>query len=149
MGTGAVRGMKNSLRGQSEIVAGSATYRLVFDIEALCLLEAALSATTDAIILALEADTVDIARVRAAVWAGLQSHHPCPLVTASNVVTAAGYPDSKAAVMAGLRGAFGVAEDGDGAHPRMPGRRPGGWIYWKAIVRRAVARIGSGVRRRD
>lgn len=139
--------MTNALRGQSEIIAGPATYRLVFDIEALCLLESALSSTTDAIILALEADTVDIGRVRAAVWAGLQSVHPCPLATATNVVEAAGYPDSKAAVMAGLRGAFGVAEDGDGTHPRMPGRRPGGWTFWKAIAKRAGARIGFGTKR--
>lgn len=139
--------MTNALRGQSEIVAGPATYRLVFDIEALCLMESALSATTDVIILALEADTVDVSRVRGAIWAGLQVAHPCPLATATKIIEAAGFAESKAAVMAGLRGAFGIAEGGDSTHPTMPGRRPGGLSFWKATWRRAAALIGFGGKR--
>lgn len=141
--------MTNPLRGEAELATDAGPLRLVFDVEALVLAETALGETTDQIILSLEAATVDVARVRAMLWAGLQRRHPCPASRASAIMEEVGFSPAKDAVLAGLRGAFGLAtEDGDDAHPPRPGRTPGGSTFWSSTRRWAVALIASGGRRR-
>ncbi|NTS64156.1 hypothetical protein HRV97_03140 [Sphingomonas sp. HHU CXW] len=121
---------------------------LVFDVAALCLLEAALDATTDAILVAIEEPTVDITRFRAAFWAGLQRRQPCSIAEAEQLMSEAGFDQVRAAVMAGLRGAFGVAEDRDEADPRNRSGAMTGFRSWRLGAKRAVNRIASGFKRR-
>lgn len=136
-----------SLRGEVALNTPHGEFVLVFDVAALCLLETALGDTTDAILVAIEQPTVDITRFRAAFWAGLQRRHPGTLTDAERLMEAAGFDHVRAAVMAGLRAAFGVAEDRDDADPQTQSGAMTGFRSWKRGARRAAIRIGSGIRR--
>ena len=139
----------NPLRGEAIVLAAGRSYRLVYNVNALCLAEAAMNRTTDAIILALEHDTVDLRNVRAMVWAGLQAEHPCPLSVAESLIEEIGFAEAKAAALTGLRGAFGLATEGrDGADPRRASLALAGSIFWSSIVRLAGSLTPSGFKRR-
>ena len=137
-----------SLRGEASLDVSRGEVVLVFDVAALCLMEAALDATTDAILVAIEEPTVDITRFRAAFWAGLQRRQPCSVADAEQLMAEAGFDQVRAAVMAGLRGAFGVAEDRDEVDPRSRGGAMIGFRSWRGGARRAVTQIASGIKRR-
>ncbi|WP_426257181.1 hypothetical protein [Sphingomonas sp. DC1400] len=138
----------NPLRGEATVFAAGRMFRLVFDVNALCLAEAAMNSTTDAIILALERDTVDLQNVRAMIWAGMQAEHPSSLARAESLIEDLGYAGAKDAVLAGLRGAFGLAaEGGDSSHPRKASLALAGSICWSNIARLAARLRRSGHRR--
>lgn len=135
----------NPLRGEASVFAAGRSFRLIFDVNALCLAEAAMSRTTDAIILALEQETVDLTSVRAMIWAGLQSQHPCPLCRAERLIEEVGFPTAKDAVLTGLRGAFGLAaEGGDGSHPRTASLALAGSNFWNSIAKLAARLMPTG-----
>lgn len=137
-----------SLRGEAALDLPRGEVVLVFDVAALCLLEAALDATTDAILVAIEEPTVDITRFRAAFWAGLQRRQPCSVADAEQLMAEAGFDQVRAAVMSGLRGAFGVAEDRDEADPRNRSGATTGFRSWRRGARQAATQIVSGFKRR-
>ena len=109
----------NALRGEAA-VAGTDLV-LVYDVSALCYAESALGRTTDRILADVdameEAGAIDLTLLRALYWAGLQRRHDCDLDGAADLMPSLDV--ARDAVLAGLRAAFGVAEEAP--DPRQTG----------------------------
>lgn len=102
--------MANALTGEVPFTAGGATYKLVFDVNAFCLAEEALDGmTTDEMLDMLRRKRVGFRLVRAVIYAGLQANHPCHLIRAGEIISDAGLPASRSAVIAGFEAALAAA----------------------------------------
>lgn len=122
----------NPLRGEAELVAGAATYTLVFDVNAFCLAEKALGLTTDEIIAAAVGDRrrkvaprPDLEFLRAVTWAGLQRRQDLTVAEAGDVISDAGAPAARGAMLAAFAAAFGVEQEGEDRPNPPPGDAPG------------------------
>lgn len=111
----------NPLRGEAQLVAGAATYRLAFDVSAFCYAETALAPlVADEIVSQIASATASMTVLRGVTWAALQRHHPeVHLAQAGEIMSDAGMPAVRKALADGLQAAFGLAtEGGDDANPR-------------------------------
>jgi hypothetical protein len=109
----------NPLRGESVLKAGEKTFRLVFDANGLCATEQALSPmSTDEIISLVAAETDKLTVLRGVLWGALQRNYPTlHLVEAGDIISDAGVPAVRIALVEGLKQAFGVVEGGDEENP--------------------------------
>jgi hypothetical protein len=126
----------NPLLGETLLIAGETTYKLCFDVNAMCYAEERLKKTTDEIVAIVseefagwEKERLDKGQIprlnnsltRTLIWAGLQKHHPkTHLIEAGEIMTIAGIGTSATAVINGFFAAFGTAEDGDKPDPLLP-----------------------------
>jgi hypothetical protein len=142
--------MTNALRGEAALKAGDRVFSLAFDVNAFCFAEGELKRDTDDIAGELITGTASLVVVRAMLWAALQKHHPgTHLVEAGEIMSDAGMPHVREAMIAGLSAAFGlkVAEDGDGKNP--PTAEDGtGRASLRSGAKRGSSRTASGGRRR-
>lgn len=104
--------MSNPLRGEATLVAGTAAYTLVFDINALCLAEEALGMEVDELLARYSGGT-SARLVRGLVWAALQAKHPCSLAEAGAIISEVGFVEAKATLEKALLLAMPVQEEGE------------------------------------
>lgn len=108
----------NPLRGEANLVIGDFTKILVFDVNAICLVENALDLPIYDLLGKLKTDDLSMIEARALLWAGLAKHHPCTLTEAGDVMSDAGMIPVTLALLSALAAAFGLAtEGGDGKNP--------------------------------
>lgn len=125
--------MANAHRGEVVLKAGAATYRLCFNIDALCQLEDRLDLSVVQISERMEGGTPRLSLLRALLWAGLQTHHaPIDEKTAGELIGEIGAVELMGHIMLAMNRAFGEddtapeAEAGGEAvpaDPPPPGRR--------------------------
>lgn len=117
----------NPLRGEASIVLGDFTKILVFDVNAICLVENALDVTIFDLLGKLRTDDLSMIEARALLWAGLAKHHPCTLTEAGEVMSDAGMVPVVSALMSALAAAFGLATEGkdDANPPKTKSRKTG------------------------
>lgn len=89
--------MPNPLRGEAVLEAGDKTYTLVMDINALCLAEEELGMSIDEILARYSGGT-SATIVRALLWAALQVNHECSVEQTGQIMTEAGFVQSKTAL---------------------------------------------------
>ncbi len=138
----------NPLRGEAEVAAGGAKYRLAFDVSAFCYMEKALEPmSTDDIVAEVAGGTANITLLRAVVWAALQRHHPdTHLIQAGEIMSDAGLPAILKAVADGLSAAFGLAPEG-GEDENPPIAKDGtGSGFSPSGAKRGSSRTPSGNR---
>lgn len=68
--------MPNKLKGETHFRIGEETYRLLFDYEALCLIEDATDQAIEQVLLSVQRNSLRLRTLRVFLWAGLQRHHP-------------------------------------------------------------------------
>jgi hypothetical protein len=115
--------MANVLLGEVDLPIGDVRYRLVFDANAFVFAEEALAPqTTDEIVerLMRTRAKADMKLIRGLFWAGLQEKHPRTLKEAGQLLSEAGFPAVRDAVVEGMKAAFGTAEDKEPGDPPSP-----------------------------
>ena len=121
--------MTNSMKGEVALHAGEVTYKLVYDVNALCAMEDKLDKSVLEIMGTVNGSP-RLGVVRALLWAGLRRHHEdVTLEAAGDLVMSVGMVDVLNVVMIGFKSAFPKAAEGDegdgGARPPKPTPKAG------------------------
>lgn len=116
--------MGNPHKGEVTLEAGDTAYRLVFNINTLCVLEDHLDMSVTAIAKKLSGD-VRIGFMRSVIWAGLQEHHPDVTVKAAgDLIGEVGPSKIGPIITAAFSGAFGSEAAEGKPGPRAKAVKP-------------------------
>ena len=121
--------MTNPMKGEVTLQDGEVTYKLVYDVNALCAMEDKLDRSVIEVMTNMNGSP-RLGVVRARRWAGLRRHHEdVTLEAAGDMVMSVGMVDVLNVVMVGFKSAFPKAAEGDGgdgaARPPKPAARAG------------------------
>lgn len=127
-------------------MAGDASYRLAFDVNAFCFAESVLDPmTTDDIVAEVASGTAKLTILRAVTWAALQKYYPdTHLAQAAEIMSDAGLLAVRQAIANGLKAAFGLASEGGEEENPPISEDGGGSTSSPSGAKPASNRKGSG-----
>lgn len=111
--------MTNPLKGETTVSTVDKTYRLVFDVNALCMMEAALGGTAAIIVVERLAKERRFTDLRILLWAGLQEFHDdLDVRDAGRLISEIGMEDLTSKILGAISAAFPT--------PKTKGKGKGG-----------------------
>lgn len=115
--------MANSKRGQVDLKAGEAVYRLSFSINALCELEDETGKSVNELVAEMNVPNPRLSMIRMLLWGALRDHHEAvTLRQAGEIAGDAGMQATGEAVGKAFELAFPVAKEEPGPRPQKAGK---------------------------
>lgn len=114
--------MGNPLRGESDLIVGETTYKLVLDVNAFCSIESLLKLKPLEIVQAFTDAPDGMAVPRAILWGALQKKHEMTLWDAGELMAEAGLVETRSALSDALALMFGMTKASEVRKPGNAGR---------------------------